>query len=170
MCPGTIKRMQTLISADGRTHRTCEVDEHGKQIGPTRVVTADPVTIANGLAATTERVSRFVTSATRRSCLHIFALDHTRGFSLSGFTGPMIISMPRSAFNEHPEWERVIRELFSRHGIALLRDAHGREEAFLKYPLPESAEGAADLCLEVLASGYGIADDEALVFTVMQYP
>jgi hypothetical protein len=170
MRPGTIRRMQTLIPADGRTHHTCEIDEHGNQIGPTRVATADPVTIANGLAAIAERVSRFITAATPKSCLFIFALDRTRGFSLSSFTGPMIISMPRSAFSEHPEWERVIRELFSRNGIAPLRDARGGGEAFLTYTLPEPAERAADLCREVLASGYGIADDDALVFTVMQYP
>lgn len=170
MSPGTIKHMRTIISADGRTHHTCEVDRDGNPIGPTTVATADPVTIANGLAAIPERVSRFVAAATPKSVLLIFALDRTRGCSLSSFRGPMVISMPCSAWSQHPEWERGIRDVFSRNSISPLRGANGGGEAFLTYPLPEPAERAAALCLEVLASGYGIADDEALLFTLMQYP
>jgi hypothetical protein len=60
--------------------------------------------------------------------------------------------------------------LFTRNGIAPVRDDRGDRELILMYPLPDSAQRIASLCSEVLASGYGVADDEPLLFTLIQYP
>jgi len=38
------------------------------------------------------------------------------------------------------------------------------------HPLPDSAPRIAFLCSEVLAFGYDVADDEPLLFTLIQYP
>ena len=38
------------------------------------------------------------------------------------------------------------------------------------HPLPDSAQRIASLCSEVLAFSYGVADDEPLLFTLIQYP
>jgi len=46
----------------------------------------------------------------------------------------------------------------------------GDRELILMYPLPDSAQRIASLCSEVLAFGYGVADDEPLLFTLIQYP
>ena len=37
------------------------------------------------------------------------------------------------------------------------------------YPVPDSAQRIASLCSEVLTSGYVVADDEPLPFTLIQY-
>lgn len=60
--------------------------------------------------------------------------------------------------------------LFTRNSIAPVRDDRGDRELILMYPLPDSAQRIASLCSEVLASGYGVADDEPLLFTLIQYP
>jgi hypothetical protein len=46
----------------------------------------------------------------------------------------------------------------------------GLSELILMYPLPDSAQRIASLCSEVHASGYGAADDEPPLFTLIQYP
>ena len=66
--------------------------------------------------------------------------------------------------------EQRIRDLFTRNGIAPVQDDRGDRELILMYPLPDSAQRIASLCSEVLASGYGVADDEPLLFTLIQYP
>ena len=68
------------------------------------------------------------------------------------------------------EREQRIRDLFTRNGIALVRDDRGDRELILMYPLPDSAQRIASLCSEVLASNYGVADDEPRLFTLIQYP
>ena len=55
--------------------------------------------------------------------------------------------------------------LFTRNGIAPVQDDRGDRELILMYPLPDSAQRIASLCSEVLASSYGVADDEPLLFT-----
>jgi hypothetical protein len=60
-------------------------------------------------------------------------------------------------------------DLFTRNGIAPVQDDRGDRELILMYPLPDSAQRIASVCREVLASGYGIANDEPFLFTLNQY-
>ena len=78
------------------------------------------------------------------------------------FIGLPILPAPRA--------EQRIRDLFTRNDIAPVQDDRGDRELILMYPLPDSAQRIASLCSEVLASGYGVADDEPLLFTLIQYP
>ena len=97
-------------------------------------------------------------------------LDRNRCRGLIRFYGRIRISLTLIDWRLHPEREQRIRDLFTRNGIALVRDDRGDRELILMYPLPDSAQRIASLCSEVLASGYGVADDEPLLFTLIQYP
>jgi hypothetical protein len=69
-----------------------------------------------------------------------------------------------------PEREQRIRDLFTRNGIAPVQDDRGDRELILMYPPPNSAQRIASLCWKVLASCYGIANDEPFLFTLNQNP
>ena len=86
------------------------------------------------------------------------------------FCGRIRISLTLIDWRQHPEREQRIRDLFTRNGIAPVQDDRGDRELILMYPLPDSAQRIASLCSEVLASGYGVADEEPLLFTLIQYP
>ena len=86
------------------------------------------------------------------------------------FCGRIRISLTLIDWRQHPEREQRIRDLFTRNGIPPVQDDRGDRELILMYPLPDSAQRIASLCSEVLASGYGVADDEPLLFTLIQYP
>jgi hypothetical protein len=86
------------------------------------------------------------------------------------FCGRIRISLTLIDWRQHPEREQRIRDLFTRNGIAPVRDDRGDRELILRYPLADSAQRIASPCPEVLAPGYGVADDEPLLFTLIQYP
>lgn len=161
----SIRKFKMIISNDGRTRRSWEVDEDDNPVGPVTEIAAEPETLPNGLSAIPERISRFVTSPIPRSALMIFALDRTRGCSLARFGGPVVIYTP----SRDRDQSIAIRELFARHGMTPLFD-RGQSERNMRYPLPDSAGRAASLCHELLASCLGIAEHEALQFTLLRYP
>ncbi len=165
---GTVKHIQMVTRDGGRTYHSHEVDRDGHQIGPSRLSIHDSETIPNGLSAIPERVSGFV--ASMATGLTISALDRTRGCNLLRCGGRMQIGLTFIDWRLHSGREQRVRELFAREGIAPVHDARAEREAILYYPLPDPAQRIASLCSEVLASGYGIADDEPLVFTLSRYP
>lgn len=125
----------------GQTCHSWEVDRNGNQIGPST---------ATGLT--------------------ICALDRNRCCCLLRFGKQMQMVLVLIDWRQDPEREQRVRDLFAREGIVPVHDARAEREAILHYPLPESEQRIAWLCSQVLASGYGISDDEPLQFTLIQYP
>ena len=60
--------------------------------------------------------------------------------------------------------------LFTRNGIAPVQDGRGDRELILMYPLPDSAQRIASLCWKSSLPATAVADDEPLLFTLIQYP
>lgn len=166
MTSGTVRRMQSITRDGGRTFHTCEVDEQGNPVGPSRLSTREAETVPRGLSAIPARVSRFLDSSA--SCLIICSVDHQSCCSVMRARGRLETFLTVD-WRQHAGREQCIRDLFARNGITPFREDRGDKELYLHFALPDAPERIAYLSSEVLASCHGIAESEPLVFCVIAY-